>query len=74
MVTRQQSTTKTPVHTRAYVPRAGATPSAIRAAQADRGMQAAQGIWPRAATDCKAALVNIDNRCKRRDLQRQLCS
>ena len=45
MVTRQHGTTKTPVHTLAYVSRAGATPGAIRAARLLAVREAAQGIW-----------------------------
>ena len=75
MVTRQQSTTNTPVHTRAYVSRAGETPSVIRAARLHRGLQAGTGHLARARRRIAvAALVNIDNRCKQRELQRTYCS
>ena len=37
-----------------------------------RSCEAAQGIWRRAATDCKAAIVNINNCCKQRELQNLL--
>ena len=60
-----------------HVSRAGVTPGAIRAACAAvfiAVLKAAWASWRRAATDCKAALVNIDNRCKQQQLQRIYCS
>ena len=74
MVTRRQSTTKTPVHTRAYVSRAGETPGAIRGYRLHRGARL-QGPFGGARGDgLHASLVKINNRCKQHELRNQLCS
>ena len=54
MVTRQQSTSNTLVHSRTYVSGAGATPSVTRAAWLIAVCEAAQGFLWRAATDLQS--------------------
>ena len=74
MVTRQQSTKNTPLHTPADVSRAGETPGWIRATRCIAVCRLALGHLRRAADGLQLEHVNINNRCKQRELQRIYCS
>ena len=67
MATRQESATKTPVHTRTYVSRAGETPGAIRSLGCIAVQAVASGHLAARGDGLQSQLVNIDNPCKHCD-------